>query len=74
VVQVVEDADLDAARVRRTDRIGNVVADLAGQADVVERELQRLLRGLDEVDDPLRDLLGGLAAVGQLVELETQNS
>jgi ABC-type transporter Mla subunit MlaD len=56
------------------NRVGNVVAELAGQADVVKGELERLLRGLDEVDDPLGDLLGGLAAVGQLVKLETQNS
>jgi hypothetical protein len=56
--------------VRRADRVADHVADLAGKADVVERQLQRGARPLDEVDDPAGDLLGGLTAVAQLVELE----
>jgi hypothetical protein len=47
-----------------------VVADEAREPDVVERELERAPGGVDEGDDPGRDVLGALTAVGQLMELE----
>jgi hypothetical protein len=74
VVLVVDEPNLNPARVRRTDRVGDEVADLAGQADVVERQLERAARLLDEVDDAPCDVVGGLTAVPQLVELEAQKS
>jgi hypothetical protein len=53
------------------NRAGNHVADPARQADVVESDLEPRACGVDELDDPPRDRLGGLAAVRQLVELES---
>jgi hypothetical protein len=35
VVLVVDEPDLDAARVRGTDRVGDEVTDLAGEANVI---------------------------------------
>jgi hypothetical protein len=55
---------------RGSDRVGDLVADRPGQPHVVERELERAARSVDELDDPGGDVLGGLTAVGQLVELE----
>jgi ubiquinone biosynthesis protein UbiJ len=60
--------------VRGADRIRYLVADLAGEPHVVEGELERLARRLDEVDDARSDVLRLLTAVSQLVELERQNS
>jgi len=74
VILVVDEPDLDAARLGSADRVGNSVADRARQADVVERELEAAARALDEVDDPPRDVLRRLASIGQLVEVETQKS
>jgi hypothetical protein len=70
VVLVVDKPNLDAARPSRADGIADEIADRAGQTNVVERELERLAGGLDEVDDAAGDGVGGLAAVAELVELE----
>ena len=40
------------------------------QANVVERELERLLRAVDECGDDARDVDGGLATVGECVNLD----
>jgi hypothetical protein len=40
-------------------------ADGVGQVDVVDRDLERVLRRGDPVGERVRDLLGGLAAVGE---------
>jgi hypothetical protein len=69
VVLVVGKAHLDAAGGGVADRAGDAVADLAGQADVIEREIQRAARGLDEPDDARRNVLSPLTAVGELDEL-----
>jgi hypothetical protein len=74
VVLVVDQADAHAARLRGANRVRDEVADLPGQADVVEGELERLARGLDEVDDPACDVVGGLTAVGQLVEVQAHDA
>jgi hypothetical protein len=70
VVLVVDEPNRDPARLRGADRASDAIADLAGQADVVERELERASGGVDELDDPGGDVLGALTAVGQLVERE----
>jgi hypothetical protein len=70
MILVVDEPNVDAARLGVADGIGNLVADRAGQTHVVEGELERLAGRLDEVDDAPCDVLGGLAAVAELVELE----
>jgi hypothetical protein len=70
VVLVEDEAHLDAAGLRRADRVRDEVPDRSGKAHVVERELERGTRGVDERDDPGCDVLRLLTAVGQLVQLE----
>jgi hypothetical protein len=65
---VVDQAHGYAALGRRPDRVRHLVADRAGQPDVVERELERGACLPDEGDDLARDVLGLLTAVGQLDE------
>jgi hypothetical protein len=70
VVLVVDQADLDPARLRGADRLADPVADRSRQANVVERQVERAAGGVDERDDPGGDVLGALTAVGQLDEVE----
>jgi hypothetical protein len=74
MVLVVDEAHLDAARMRGADRVGDPIADRSRQAYVVERQLERAARAIDEVDDPGGDVVGALTAVSQLVEREAQNN
>jgi hypothetical protein len=69
VVLVVDQPNRDPARLRGADRVSDAVADRARQADVVERELERVAGGLYEADDARGDVLGLLTTVGQLDEL-----
>jgi hypothetical protein len=71
VIEVVDEPHLDAARLRSADRIRNLIADRARQANVVKRQLERGASGIDEVDDPTRDILRLLTAVGQLMQIES---
>jgi hypothetical protein len=59
-------ASLDCGRERRADH----AAGRGRQAQVVDRNLQRLLRAVDEGRDSLRDREVGLRAVGQEEEVE----
>jgi hypothetical protein len=68
LVEVVEQADVDAAVVRADERVPHDVGRVVVQAQVVERELERLLRGRNEVRDSVRDVERGLPAVGQRVD------
>jgi hypothetical protein len=70
VILVVDQSDRDAARLRGTDRVGDAVADRPRKPNVVERQLQRAARVVNEPDDPVGDVLGPLTAVDQLVERE----
>jgi hypothetical protein len=54
--------------VRADERVPHDVGRVVVQAQVVERELERLLRGRDEVRDSVRDVERGLPAVGQRVD------
>ena len=70
LVLVVGDAHGDPARGRGADRVGDAVADRAGQPDVVEREVERAARRLEPREQPVGDGLGRLPAVGQRPRLE----
>ena len=52
------------------ERPSHDVGGLVVQANVVERELERLLRAVDECGDHARDVDGGLATVRECVNLD----
>ena len=66
-VEVVDQADVDAALVRTDQGPAYDVRCLVVEPDVVQRELERLFRGRDEVGDHARDVQRLLSAVGQCV-------
>ena len=68
MVEVVEQPDVDAALVRADQCVADDRGRVVVEVDVVERELERLLRRRDEVRDSVRDVEGGLPAVGQRVD------
>jgi hypothetical protein len=57
-----------AARRGVAQRPGHAVADRAGQADVVEREVERRARRHQPVDQPAADRVGPLSAADQCAE------
>jgi hypothetical protein len=63
VVDVVGEPHLDAALRGTEERVPDDLCRRRGQADVVEREVERALGGVEEVGDGAGDLVGGLAAV-----------
>jgi hypothetical protein len=70
VVEVVGEADTHAAIYGRDERVPDDVRGRACQAEVVEREVEPLLRGTDEGGNGMRDLVCGLTPVGQEPQLE----
>jgi hypothetical protein len=56
--------------VRRNECVTDNVPCLVAQPDVVERELEGLLRAVDERRDLARDLQRGLAAVGESLNVD----
>ena len=68
-VDVVRETDGDAARGRPRQRVAHDRTDRAGQVDVVDRDLERLLRRRDELGERVRDLVGGLPAVGERADV-----
>ena len=70
LVHVVDEPDVDAALVRTDECAADDVARLVVQPDVVERELERLARAVDERRDLARDVQRRLAAVGERVNLD----
>ena len=61
---------MDASVVRADERGTDDVVGPVLQPDVVERELERLARAVDERRDLLRDVQRRLAAVGESVNLD----
>jgi hypothetical protein len=61
---------VDPALVRADQRGADHIRRLVVQANVIERELQRLARAVDERRDLLRDLERRLAAVREGVNLD----
>ena len=70
MVEVVREPDAHAAVGRTDERPPNDVRGLVAQADVVQREVERGARCVDEGGDGLRRVEGRLAAVGQQPQLE----
>ena len=70
MVDVVGEADGDAARGCRGERTVDDRVERRRQAEVVDRDLERVLRLRDEVGERVRRPLGGLAAVGERLQLD----
>ena len=70
MVDVVREPDRDASLRRSNERVAHRIAECAREAKVVEGEVERLLRAAEEVGDGVRDLVGGLAAVGERAGLD----
>jgi hypothetical protein len=70
VVDVVGEPNRDAALGGADERVADGVADGTGEPEVVERDVERLLCAVEEVDDGAPDLVGGLAAVGERADLD----
>ena len=68
-VDVVGEADGDPARGGPGQRVADDRADGVGKVDVVDRDLERVLRLRDEVGERVRRVLGGLAAVGERADV-----
>jgi hypothetical protein len=69
VVEVVRETDRDAACSGLRECVADDLRERVGQPDVVDRDLERVLRLRDPVREQVRDLVRRLAAVGQRREL-----
>jgi hypothetical protein len=70
VVDVVREADRDAALRRGDERALDDLPQVVGQVEVVDRDLERLLRAADEVREYVRRALGGLRSVRERVDVD----
>ena len=75
VVEVVREADGDAALLRAAmSAPQTIVVELRRQLEVVDRDLERLLRGAEELGERVGGLLGRLAAVRQRADFDACHS
>jgi hypothetical protein len=74
VVDVVDEPHRDAALVGARERALDDRGEVGRQVDVVDRDLERLLRGPEEVGERVRDLVGLLAAVGQRADFDRSSA
>jgi hypothetical protein len=72
VVDVVGEPHRDAALGRGGEGALDDLREVVGKVEVVDRDLERVLRGCDEVGERLGRLLGRLAAVGEGAELDQE--
>jgi hypothetical protein len=70
VVEVVGEAHGDAALLGGDELAADDRVQVGRQVEVVDRDLERLLRGCDELGKGVRGLLGPLAAVGQRADFD----
>jgi hypothetical protein len=70
VVLVEGEPDGHASSGRVLERAGDQPLGLVGEAEVVDRDVEAALGGLDETGERLRDLDRRLAAVGERPELD----
>jgi hypothetical protein len=74
VVDVVDEPDRDAALVGVGERTRDDRREIGRQVDVVDRDLERLLRGADEVGECVCDVVGLLAAVRQRADFDRSSA
>jgi hypothetical protein len=74
VVDVVGEPYTDAALVRVGERSFDDRRQLRRQVDVVDRDLERVLRDVEEVGERVRDVGGGLAAVRQRADFDLSSA
>ena len=70
MVDVVGQSDRDPAGVRIAQSSADDRKEIVGQVEVVDRDVERVLRGADEVSERLRGVGGRLAAVGQRADFD----
>jgi hypothetical protein len=70
VVDVVREADCDAALVCGTQRPADDRREVVRQVQVVDRDVERMLRRTDELGECVRGVDGRLAAVGQCADFD----
>jgi hypothetical protein len=74
VVDVEGEPDLDAPPLGVEERAGDELRGGLLQVEVVEGQVERILRPREEVGDQLGDLERGLASVGQCADLDVRRS
>jgi hypothetical protein len=74
VVDVVREADGDAARAGIRQRPLQRFGERRRQVEVVDGDVERPARGAEEVGQQVRDVLGGLAAVGQRADFDRSSA
>lgn len=70
MVDVVREPDGDAARMRVAEDAADGGPEVAGQVEVVDRDVEGVLRRADECGERLGGLGGRLAAVGQRADFD----
>jgi hypothetical protein len=70
MVDVEREPDCDAARVRVAQRAADDRGEIVRQMQVVDRDVERVLRGADEFGERVRGVGGRLAAVGQRADFD----
>ena len=70
MVDVVREPDRDTVLRRADEGACDGVAQGSGQPQIVERDVQRLLSAVEELEEPVRDLVGRLRAVGERADLD----
>ena len=65
VVDVVDEADRDAARDGLRERALDDLREVVGKVEVVDRDLERLVRAAEELGELVRGALRRLRAVGE---------
>jgi hypothetical protein len=70
MVEVIRQPDCDAARVGVAQRAADDRGEIVRQMQVVDRDVERVLRGADESGERVRGLGGRLAAVGQRADFD----
>jgi hypothetical protein len=74
VVEVVREPDRYAALLGGAERSTDDLDEVRRQVQVVHRDLERLLRGGQEVGERVGGLLGRLAAVDQRADFDASHS
>jgi len=70
VVDVVDEADRDAARDGRGERALDDLREIVGKMEVVDRDLERLVRAAEELGELARRALRRLCAVAERREVD----